>query len=54
MFGLASSAGVFGAIANMVVAMYKAAGFSKILKWINDFFVIHLPNEDWTEQDFMA
>jgi hypothetical protein len=54
MFGLASSAGVFGAIADMLVALYKAAGFSKILKWVNDFFVIRLPNQDWTEQDFMA
>jgi hypothetical protein len=53
-FGLASSAGVFGAIADMLVALYKEAGFSRILKWVNDFFVICLPNEDWTEQDFMA
>jgi hypothetical protein len=54
MFGLVSSAGVFGAIADMLVALYKAAGFSRILKWVDDFFVIHLPNEDWTEQDLMA
>jgi hypothetical protein len=54
MFGLASSAGVFGAIADMLVALYKAAGFSRILKWVDDFFVICLPNEDWTKQDFMA
>jgi hypothetical protein len=53
-FGLVSSAGVFGSIANMLVALYKAAGFGRILKWVNDFFVIHLPNEDWTEQDFIA
>jgi hypothetical protein len=32
MFGLASSTGVFGPIANMLVALYKAAGFSRILK----------------------
>jgi hypothetical protein len=54
MFGLASSAGVFGAIANMLVALYKAAGFIRILKWVDNFFVICLPNEDWTEQDFIA
>jgi hypothetical protein len=36
------------------VALYKVAGFSRILKWVDNFFVIHLPNEDWTEQDFMA
>jgi hypothetical protein len=38
----------------MLVALYKAAGFSRIPKWVDDFFVICLPNEDWTEQDFMA
>lgn len=54
MFGLASSAGVFGAIADMLVALYKAAGFSRTLKWVDNFFVIHLLNENWTEQDFMA
>jgi hypothetical protein len=53
-FGLASRTGVFGAIADMLVALYKAAGFSRILKWVDDFFVIRLPNKDWTEQDFMA
>jgi hypothetical protein len=54
MFGLASSVGVFGAIADMLVALYKTAGFSMILKWVDNFFVICLPNEDWTEQDFIA
>jgi hypothetical protein len=49
MFGLASSTGVFSAIADMLVALYKAAGFSKILKWVDDFFVIRLPNKDWTK-----
>jgi hypothetical protein len=46
MFGLASSAGVFGAIADMLVALYETAGFSRIPKWVDDFFVIRLPNED--------
>ena len=50
MFGLSSSAGVFGAIANMLVALYQAAGFNTILKWVNDFFVVRQPNETWTEQ----
>jgi hypothetical protein len=40
MFGLSSSAGVFGAIADMLVALYQAVGFSMILTWVNDFFVI--------------
>jgi len=46
MFGLSSSAGVFGAIANMLVALYQAAGFSTILKWVNDFFVICQPSKN--------
>lgn len=53
MFGLASSAGVFGSIADMLLAIYKAAGFTAILKWVDDFFVIHLPDQTWTEQEFM-
>jgi len=53
MFGLSSSAGVFGAIADMLVALYQAAGFNTILKWVDDFFVVHQPNETWTKQDFM-
>jgi hypothetical protein len=53
MFGLSSSAGVFGSIADMLVAIYEAAGFAPILKWVDDFFVIRLPNQTWTEQEFM-
>ena len=53
MFGLASSAGVFGSIADMLVTIYNAAGFTALLKWVDDFFVIRLPNQYWTEQDFM-
>jgi hypothetical protein len=32
MFGMSSSAGVFGAIADMLVAIYMAAGFGPISK----------------------
>jgi hypothetical protein len=53
MFGLASSAGVFGAIGDMLIAIYKRAGFTQILKWVDDFFVIRLPNQSWTEREFM-
>jgi hypothetical protein len=53
MFGLASSAGVFGSIADMLVAIYNAAGFTTLLKWVDNFFVIRLPSQSWTEQDFM-
>ena len=53
MFGLASSAGIFGCVADMLVAIYKAAGFHPLLKWVDDFFIVCLPNQSWSEQDFM-
>ena len=34
-------------------AIYRAAGYSQILKWVDDFFVIHLPDQFWTEHKFM-
>ena len=40
MFGLSSSAGVFGSIADMLVAIYQAAGFGPLTKLVDDFFVI--------------
>ena len=53
MFGLASSAGVFGAVADMLIAIYRRAGFTPIIKWVDDFFVVRLPGHHWTEEDFM-
>ena len=53
MFGLASSAGVFGSIADMLIAIHKRAGFFPIIKWVDDFLVIRLPGNSWTEEDFM-
>ncbi|OBZ73599.1 hypothetical protein A0H81_06082 [Grifola frondosa] len=53
-FGLSSSAGVFGAIADMLVAIYKASGYGPMCKWVDDFFVICLPDQDWTEDRFIA
>ena len=53
MFGLASSAGVFGAVGDMLIAIYKRAGFTQILKWVDNFFVFRLPDQHWTEQEFM-
>jgi len=53
-FGLASSAGVFGSIADMLVAIYHAAGYKDILKWVDDFFVVRSALESFTEEDFMA
>ena len=53
-FGLASSAGVFGAIADMLVDIYDALGFGPIRKWVDDFLVVLLPHQSFTESDFMA
>jgi len=53
MFGLSSSAGVFRSVADMVVAIYQRAGFGPIKKWVDDFFVVRLPDHSWTEQDFV-
>jgi hypothetical protein len=39
-FGLRSSAGVFGSIANMLVSIYAAHGFVPIRKWVDNFFVV--------------
>ena len=54
MFGLPSSAGVFGSIVDMLVAIYGCAGFDLIRKWVDDFLVIRLPHQTWSENDFMA
>jgi hypothetical protein len=53
MFGLTSSAGVFGAIADMLVTIYGAANFGLIRKWVDDFLAIRLPHQTWTEKEFM-
>lgn len=53
MFGLTSSAGVFGSIADMLVAIYEAAGFGIIRKWVNDLLAIRLPSQTWTENHFI-
>ncbi|VDC01640.1 unnamed protein product [Peniophora sp. CBMAI 1063] len=52
-FGLSSSCGIFGAIADMLVDIYKASGFTHVVKWVDDFFAVRLPGESWTEDDFM-
>lgn len=53
-FGLRSSAGVFGAVADMLVAIYQAHGYGPLHKWVDDFFAIRLPHQTWTVQDFIA
>jgi hypothetical protein len=54
MFSLSSSAGVFGAVADMLVAIYEKAGFGPICKWVDDFFIVQLPGQAWTESDFTS
>ena len=44
---------MFGCIADMLVPIYEAAGFQPLLKWVDDFFIVHLPGQCWSEQDFM-
>ena len=53
MFSLTSSADGFGCVADMLVAIYKAAGFHPLLKWVDNFFIVHLPHQSWSEQDFI-
>jgi hypothetical protein len=53
MFGLSLSAGVFGSVADMLVAIYEKAGFGPIRKWVDDFFIIRLPHQNWTEEEFI-
>ncbi|TFY54469.1 hypothetical protein EVJ58_g8845 [Rhodofomes roseus] len=53
-FGCSLSTGVFGSIANMLVAIYLAHGFGPIKKWVDDFFAICFPGQLWTEEDFIA
>lgn len=50
-FGMSSSAGIFGAVADMLVAIYRASGFPTLLKWVDNFFAIRLPGEHWSEDD---
>jgi hypothetical protein len=53
-FRSASSSGVFGSIADMQVALYnRSPEFGPMVKWVDDFFLILLPHQSWTEADFM-
>ena len=53
-FGLASSAGVFGSVADVIVDLCTHSQlFGPMVKWVDDFFVIRLPHQSWSEADFM-
>ena len=53
MFSLASIAGVFGAITDMLVDIDVCVSFSAIWKWVDNFLAIHFSHQSQTEQDFM-
>ncbi len=37
----------------MFVAIYRAHGYT-LIKWVDDFFVICLPGQTWTEENFIG
>jgi hypothetical protein len=37
-----------------LVAIYQVANFGPFKKWVDDFFVIRLPHQSWSELDFMS
>ena len=39
-FGPSSSLGIFGRLADMVVAIYKSKGVAPIKKWVDDFLFL--------------
>ena len=39
MFSLASSAGVFGCVVDMLINIYIASGFGPLTKWVDNFFI---------------
>lgn len=43
-FGAASSPGVFGHIADALVALYKAGGWTAVKKWVDDFLFFRYPH----------
>jgi hypothetical protein len=53
MFGLVSSTGVFGLIADMVLDIYKVTGFTLVTKWVDNFIAFCTPSQQWSEEDFM-
>lgn len=53
-FGMASSAGIFGQIMDLLVAICKAYNIKYVLKWVDDFFVVHPPRESWSEDNFIC
>lgn len=52
-FGLASSAGIFGSLADMILDIVRNNDMGRFRKWVDDFLGIRLPHENWTESDFI-
>jgi hypothetical protein len=53
-FGLELRAGVFGSITGMLVQIYSLLRFGLMLKWVDNFFVIRLPGQTWSEEDLFT
>ena len=54
MFSLTSNAGVFEAAADMLVVIYRATCFHLICTRVdNNFFIVQLPGQMWTEDEFI-
>jgi hypothetical protein len=53
-FGMASSAGVFGSIGDLICAIVRAKEWGPLKQWVDDFFVVRTPFQTWTEQDFIS
>jgi hypothetical protein len=51
-FGLTSSAGLFGAMADVIVDLARKNQLGRFIKWVDDFLGCRLPGETWTEDDF--
>lgn len=47
-FGSASSAGLFGRVADVFVAIIKAQGAQQVLKWVDDIIFFRYPNNSGT------
>ncbi|PAV14793.1 reverse transcriptase ribonuclease H [Pyrrhoderma noxium] len=44
-FGLASTGGVWGHVADMFADIFRSQGLGPITKWVDDFLFFHLPNQ---------
>ena len=53
-FGLASSGGIWGSIADCIVGIARAQGLKHCIKWVDDFLVAREPARFFSENDFTS